>query len=505
MQNAQEITISLPNLDERAVHADRVRGREALSDLYEFEVDVISSKVLDLESMLGKSAKLKIKVLDETFETKGIVVKAGSLDPTRNREFVYRFVIGPSMNLMRLSSQNQVYGTDRDVTVLDIIDAELTDAIKSGSVTGGNRAARRIPHRMLAGSDYPKLDFVLQYRESDFTFFSRLCEKFGIFYAFDHKGDQEEVLICDRNVHFNRLSGKDLTEELPFRSGEQLIGSGGFAVRSFNSAWAVKPGHVQLRDYNDETPGVDLKVSASASFSGQGIDVYYGEHYATPQDGQSLAKVRAEALAAERLRFIGKSNIPLLRPGVFFKLVDHPDSGFERHYVVIEVVHSITEPTPSGFSSPEKVAEPYSNEFVCIPMDTPFRPSLRTPKPIVHGLLHAVIDGSREAERAELDDQGRYHVRILDEESGLSGGNASHVVRKAEPYGGGDGYGSHSTLLVGTEVLLGFINGDPDRPIIVGAMSNNDKSNPVSDQNAAVAHRTRTASGIIFEFNDGGF
>ncbi|MBR0558394.1 type VI secretion system tip protein VgrG [Ciceribacter sp. L1K23] len=504
MQNAQEIRISLPNLDEDAVHADQVRGREALSELYEFEVDVISPKVLDLESMLGKAAKLTIKVLDETFEVKGIILFAGSLDPTRNREFVYRIVIGPAMSLMRLSGQNQVYGTDRDMTVLDIIDAELSDAVKSGSVTGGNRAARRIPHRMLASGAYPKLPFVLQYLESDFAFFSRLCEKFGIFYAFDHKGEQEELLICDRNVHFNRMAGKDLTEELPFRSGEQLIGSGGFAVRSFNSAWTVKPGHVQLRDYNDDTPSVDLKVTASTSFEGQGIEVRYGEHYATPQDGQSLAKVRAEMLEAERLRFIGKSNIPLMRPGMFFKLVDHPDSAFERHYAVTEVVHRIAEPTPSGFSSPDKVAEPYSNEFVCLPMDAPFRPSLKTPKPIVHGLLHAVIDGSEGADRAELDDQGRYHVRILDEESGLSGGKASHTVRKAEPYGGGDGYGSHSTLLVGTEVLLAFINGDPDRPVIAGAMSNGEKSNPVSERNAAVAHRTRTASGIVFEFNDGG-
>lgn len=505
MTTAQDIKISLPGLSEDAVHADRVQGREALNEPYSFEVDVISPRALDLQAMIGKSAALTVRILEESLPVKGIVLAAFGLDATRNREFCYRLRIGPRLSLMALSGQNQVYGTDRDMTVIEILEAELNDAVKTGSRTGGARVARRIPFQMLAQGQYPKLDFVLQYRESDLDFLSRLCEKFGIFYRFEHKDEGEEIVLCDRNVHFTRLSGQNLDEELAYRSAEQLASTGDFAIRSFNAQWQVQPSRIELREYNDETPSVDLSISASAPFDGQGVRVFYGENYPDTQVGQMLAKLRTELMAAERLTFVGRSNVPLLRPGVFFRLADHPDSALDTTYVVTEVTHRITEPTPLGFSSADKIAEPYTNEFRCIPMDTPYRPGLKTPRPVVHGVLHALVDGPEDATRAVVDAQGRYRLRLLDDESGLTGGNASHLVRKLEPYGGGDGYGSHSTLLVGTEIMLTFVHGDPDRPIILGAMSNAEKTNPVLDANASVAHRMRTASGIIFEFNDGGF
>lgn len=504
METVQEISITLPNLDEGAVAAERVRGREALSETYEFEVDVLSSKALDIEPMLGKAATLKIRVQDERATVHGVVLEAQSLDVTRTRQFGYRFLIGPAFSLLRFSAQNQVYGTDRDVTVIDIVENEMKDANKSGSSTNGSRADRQISYSMRAGGDYPRLDFVMQYRESDFDFLSRLCEKFGIFYAFDHDGDREQLLFCDRNVHFRRLEGNTVQNDVPFRSAAQNLGEGGFAVRSFNGNYRARTGSVQLREYNDQTPSVDLGVSASTSYTSHGVRVLYGENYRTTGEGQSLARIRTEQLETEQVRFFGESDIPLMRPGFFFKLVDHPDSKLEQQYVVISVEHSIKEPAPNGVSAVDTLPEPYSNRFVCIPLDVTYRPPQVTPKPVISGVLIGFIDGDENSTMAPIDEYGRYHVRIIDEESGLSGGLASHLVRKAEPFGGGDGYGSHSTLLVGTEILLSFIHGDPDRPVIIGALSNAEKTTTVVDSNASVAHRTRTASGIIFEFNDGG-
>ena len=500
----QEIGLTLPGMQRDDIHVESAVGFEALSQAYEFTVDVISRDPLSLEDMVGKSAKLEIRVLDEDTVVHGVIASAQTRDPTQNREFCYRFVIAPELAMLKYSGQNQVYGTDADVNVVEIVEKELGDANKSGSSTGSSRVARTIQYEMLADkSAYPKLDFVLQYGESDFDFLSRMCEKFGVFFSFDHGGDKEKVLFSDRKEHIRKLSGKTLSEELPYRGSAQIRSQGEFAIHSFNASYVVQTGAVHLREYNDVTPNVDLSVSETTSFTGQGVRVDYGQNYRTASEGQFLAKRRVELLEAERLTFKGESNIPIIRPGLFFKLIDHPIDDFEKLYIVTEVEHRIVELTPLGFSSPDKRSEPYTNRFTCVPYDAGYRPPLRTPKPVVSGLLIAFIDGEGDGKRAELDDYGRYRVRIMDEESGLSGGRASHLMRKAEPYGGGDGYGSHSTLLMGTEVLLGFLHGDPDRPVIVGALSNAEKSNPVNASNNNVSHRTKTASGIVMQICDG--
>ncbi|MDL2398843.1 type VI secretion system Vgr family protein [Rhizobium mayense] len=500
----QEMLITLPGTTSDVVYVESVRGRETLSSAYEFEADVVCRTPLQIEPMLGKAAKLELRVLDEEAVVHGIVAAATTLDPTTNREFCYRFVIAPELALMKLSRQNQIYGTDRDMNVVDIVEKELSDGNKSGSKTASSRVGRSIPHQILADkSSYPKLDFTMQYNESDFDFVSRLCEKFGIFYMFDQSGDQEVVQFCDRKEHFRRVSGRKLTEELPFRGEAQIRSQGDFAIRSFKGTYKVSAGSIHRREFNDETPTVDLSVSHDATYSGQGIDVRYDENYRTVGEGNFLATRRMEQVTAERLTFVGESNIPLLRPGMIFKLVDHPIAELEAYYVITHVEHEMAEPTPLGFSSTDKKSEPYRNRFTCIPFSTQYRPPLLTPRPVVNGFLIGFVDGEGSSKRAELDQYGRYRIRIMDEESGLSGGKASYLVRKVEPYGGGDGFGSHSTLNVGTEVILGFLHGDPDRPVIAGAFSNAHLSNPVTQTNSNVAHRTRTASGIILQMCDG--
>lgn len=500
----QELSITVQGVDSSQIYAESLHGREALSAVYEFVVDVVSRQPIALDSILGKTAKIDLRVVEEEVVINGVVVAAAALDPTPNREFCYQFTVAPELSLLKLSAQNQVYGTEADASVVDIVRKELADANKSASKTSASRLSRSIQAEMLAESgNYPKLDFVMQYRESDFAFLSRLCEKFGIFYMFDTGGNKETVLFCDRKEHFRRLAGRNLTADLPFRGDMQIRSQGDFAIRSFRAHYAAQTGTVQLREYNDETPNVDLGASQDMSAAGFGVRVDYGENYRTPSEGQLIAQRRAEMLAVARLEYRGESNIPLLRPGLFFKLVDHPDSAFEKIYVVTEVEHWLTESTPLGFSASDKQSQPYRNRFTCIPFDTQYRPSLKTAKPAVAGFLLAIIDGENDTGRAELDDYGRYRIRILDEESGLDKGRASHFVRKLEPYGGGDDYGAHSTLLIGTEVMLGFLHGDPDRPVIMGALSNAEKSNTVTGTTTNIAHRMRTASGTILQISDG--
>lgn len=432
----------------------------------------------------------------------GIVTHALSRDPTPNREFSYRIVVAPELALLAHSSQSQTYGVDGPVTIVDVIGKEMRDANKAGSSTGSARGARNLDYETrISPADYPQISFAFQYRESDLNFLSRMCERYGIFFWFDHGGSKEKIIFGDRREHFAQLAGRRLGLELPYRSAQQIRSRGEFAVFSFNAHYSAQAGTIQLREYLDEAPNADLSVSQPAPFKGYGVQVGYGENYTTQGDGLFFAARRAEALASARLRFRGASNIPHLRPGTYFKLADHPIDTFAQQYVVVEVEHRVTEQTPLGFSAPDKEHVPYSNSFVCVPLDQGYRPPQRTPKPVVSGYLLAIVDGQGDG-RAELDSQGRYRIRLLDDESGRSGGHASHLVRKLEPHGGGDGYGTHFPLLVGTEVAVGFLRGDPDRPIILGALHNGENNSTVTSANHTV-NRIRTASGIVFQISDG--
>ncbi|MTI42560.1 type VI secretion system secreted protein VgrG [Roseibium hamelinense] len=499
-----KLYLTLPGKSRDDVYVEAIHGHEALNRNYQFAVDVMSADAVNLNDMIGKSATLEIEVGDEKVKLIGVVGHAETRDPTPKQEFCFRVVLEPELAMLRHSAQNQVYGTDKDVTVVDILTGELNDANKSSSNTSASRVARQIQHDMLPNAgDYPMLDFVMQYRETDANFINRLCERFGIFYSFDHSGNREKVVFGDRKEHFQKLSGQSISDKLPFRSKQQVRGVGEFGIWSFNARYETQSGTVDLREYNPATPKVSLSVTENASYESQGVVTRYGENYAKPAEGQFIAKRRVELLECQRVLFRGESNIPNLRPGVFFELSNHPIRDFEGLYIVTEVTHKCVETTPLGFSSSDLTPEPYSNEFVCVPFDKGFRPALATPKPIVTGYMIGFIDGETDGKRAELDSAGHYRIRVMCEESGLSKGRASHYVRKMEPYGGGDGYGSHSTLLVGTEVLLAFEEGDPDRPLIVGAVSNGEHTNPVTATNRNVAHRTRTASGIVMQISDG--
>ncbi len=498
------MTIELPGNPGEEIYVESLAGREALGQTYSFEVSLLSKKTIDLDALMGKTARLTLERAGESLAIAGVVGAARTGDPTPNREFNYYVVLEPELAMLRHSAQNQVYGTDKDVTVVDIIQGELSDANKSGSNTSASRVARQIQSELLVtASDYPKLDFVFQYCETDLNFLSRMCERFGIYFAFDHSGDREKVIFGDRKEHFSKLSGNRITEELPYRSKNQVMGTDNFGVWSFNADYKTRSGTIALREYNEETPKVSLSVSEDASFAGQGVTTLYGENYPAVSDGQFIVKRRVEQVEGQRLQFVGESNVPNVRPGLFFKLKDHPITDLDGLYIVISVEHACTVSTPIGFSSSGKEPAPYTNRFVCVPFDKGYRPPVVTPKPVIAGYMIASIDGESDGSRAELDDFGRYRVRILDEESGLLNGKASHHVRKMEPYGGGDGYGSHSTLLKGTEVLLGFLQGDPDRPVVLGAVSNGEQMNPVTSTNQNVAHRTKSASGIVFQISDG--
>jgi type VI secretion system secreted protein VgrG len=329
---------------------------------------------------------------------------------------------------------------------------------------------------------YPIEEHVCQYGESDFAFVSRWMEREGLYYFFEHGPDREKLIITDHGaahvslmsapVRFSALFGADATA--------------GPCLRTFVSRSCALPGGVRFRDASYEKPALDVSGSASVAGAGRGQIDTYGARVFSPDAAGRLARLRAEELSARRLVFHGTGTVGYLRSGYTFDLEGHPRS--DARYLAIEVEHHGVQ---ADVSTPELRAltdladlggDVYRVEVRAIPARVLYRAASLTPWPRIYGTEPAVIDGEAESDYAQLDDQGRYLVRFGFDEAPSAEGKASTRLRMMQPHGGAP-EGWHFPLRKGTEVLVTFLGGDPDRPVIAGVVHTLHTPSPVSSAN----------------------
>ncbi|MCW5209878.1 type VI secretion system tip protein VgrG, partial [Desulfobulbus sp. US1] len=235
----------------------------------------------------------------------------------------------------------------------------------------------------------------------------------------------------------------------------------------------------------------------------------YGEHFKTPEEGNALAGIRAEELLCREAHFFGEGTVPSFLTGYIFEMHDHYRDSYNQRYLITELSHQGTQSTyltgaGGATSETENQGPAYFNNFSCIPAGVQFRPERLAEKTRLDGTLNATVDASGDGQYAEIDDQGRYKVKLPFDQGDAADGKASRWVRMTQPYAGAD-YGMHFPLHKGTEVLLTFVDGDPDRPIIAGTVPNPETGSPVTGANQSQS-MIRTAGGnqIRIEDNDGG-
>jgi type VI secretion system secreted protein VgrG len=515
MPSQPDLSISL-ELAEGAITSglwvEAIDGLERLSTPYRFEVTFRSDDTIDPERVIGRGAKLTLDSPAGDLPVHGLVTALESFDPFENQGSAYRAVIAPRLSVLALSGQNRVYGSDQAIDVADVI-----DALTGGSAWYGQATDRGFDTLTNLVETYPTRDFAIQFRESDLAFLSRWCEHFGVFYFFTQESDGEKVVFADANTAFVEptLPGPIVAQpagagaaEVPYRPMRSLDLAREPAVISFGLQMRAVTKDIAVKDYNPDQPSLSLRTTKPVSGGTSGTWVTYGDHFDDTSKGERFARIRAEEIACRRKLFAGRANAPGLRPGTYFRLSQHPN--LNGTYVVVSARHRIVTPAPMGYSALGSAAEgsPYTNSFEAVPYDLPYRPERVTPKPTIAGVVVATVDGSGSGARAEIDDKGRYRVRLHFDEANLPAMQASSALRKAEIYAGpGDGAnrlatGLHFPLLKGTEVLLTFINGDIDRPVIVGAVANGAMLNVVNQGNHIV-NQIRMPSGSLFEINDG--
>jgi type VI secretion system secreted protein VgrG len=252
-------------------------------------------------------------------------------------------------------------------------------------------------------------------------------------------------------------------------------------------------------DYNYRTPAARLVAKATVDDkTGFGTEMRYGEHFKNVDEGGAIAKLRAERLACARRNYTGETDCSRFRVGHWFALEDHTESHNDQKYLITAIDHEVGSPLPG--SGDLRDPQRYLARFEAIPLSVQYRPEQVTPWPSIHGVMHGHVAGNGSGQFAEIDETGRYKVSLPFDSGNAKGTAVSRWIRMAQPYAG-PGYGSHHPLHKGTEVLVAFLDGDPDRPIILSAVPNAHTVGPVTKQNASQSV-TRTASGIHLEMED---
>ena len=421
---------------------------------------------------------------EEQHRTHGIIIDVELLTDQADETVVFRVRMVPRLWLLTQIRQSCLY---EGQSVAEIVESVL---LRAGMAEHGNHLFefRLTPSRE---TRFPVKEYVVQYDETDYQFICRLLEHEGIFFFFEQGENFAKVVFVDQVA---TLLQDGIPGGAVYRSVQGVV-TEAETVTSLRRIEHRVPRRVVTNDYNWLTPDVSLVAESEITHDGFGTIVRPSEHYMTGTEGSAIAKVRSSEIAATQIIYRGKSTIQGLAPGVRFTLHDHFELSFNQSYFVLEVRHDVPN------TSTSTLTPGYQNEFVAVSSAQHYAPPRVTPRPRIHGVVHGHIYGEPDHFEAPIDSKGRYRVILPWANAECSTEGVSCWIRRAQPSAGA-GYGMHLLLYPGTEVLIAHIDGDPDRPIIVGAVHNESTPSPVTNAENADASVIFTRGGIEIEMYD---
>lgn len=445
---------------------------QGLSEDFRFEICLHSDAELLPRTIIGRSATLELSWGPQPVYLHGVISRFERTGNTPDG-VSYRAVLSSPLFPLSLNTSNRVF-LGRDI-------GQLIEEVLIGAGYGKDEF-----HLELTGN-YPQREFVVQYAESDFDFLRRQLARHGIFFTFENRVQGCRVVFCDDSTRRPMLPG---IEQLKYRpqTGSVRTAETVFAL-SPQAQWL--PGGVRLTDYNYRTPDTPLDVRLNAtSDNAVGEQAIHGDHFKTAEEGEHMAQIRRQALDARRETFEAETDCRGIAPGFRLKISDHPEESFNGDYLVVSMEQSGHQ--EAALARGEEVKGPtYVNRLQLIKAQIPFRSPVPEHRQVL-GLFTARVE-SDGTEYACLDEQGRYRIRTDFDRGEAPLAQASHPVRLMQPYGG-EQHGMHFPLQGGTEVVLACLNGDLDRPVILGALSNPQTPNVVNAENVS-QNIIRTVSG----------
>lgn len=376
----------------------------------------------------------------------------------KDRFHIYEAHLVPSLWLLSLKQNCRIF---QDMKLQDIVGKILRES----GITS-DLFEFRLAHEDIFNK------FTMQYNETDLHFISRLLEKEGIFYFFEHYEDKHVLVFCDTNAFYQDIEG-DTSIQLNVGG---MASANETSISTFDFSDRLRPGVHSHTNFNFKTPSVDLATDCTGEYSNpdEPFEVYsYPGSYGKKENGDRLTKIRLETMAALKEKGRGVSNCTRLTSGAVFTLTGHKNPEYNREYFLFGVTHGGKQPGALKEQAPEDVTPGYSNAFLVIPSSVTYRPEQRHGNPTVPGLLSAVVTGPK-GEEIWPDEYGRVNVQFHFDREGKRDEKSSCWLRTIQ-FWNGTTWGSQYIPRVGDEVLVSFINGDMDYPIIMGSAINEAK------------------------------
>ena len=486
-QEGRLISLTTP-LGEDVLLLAGLSGHEAISRLFSFHLDLLTEHgPIDFTQIIGKNVTISVAQSDNTARYFNGMVSHFAQSGSDTNFIHYQMEVVPWTWTLTRYADCKIFHNKK---VSDIVEQVFQDRGFTD-------------YKLSLNGSYSPLEYCVQYRETDFNFISRLMEQNGIFYFFQHAMGKHTMVIADSSSIHEPCPGQE-------SAGYNLVGGGLDAddvVNSWNIEQELRTGKYTLTDYNFKTPSASLLASEPTIVSvggNAGFEIFdHPGEYATRGDGTTFAKLRMQEEEAGHLVAHGSSVCRAFTTGYKFDLADHYQDSMNTSYVLTEIQHiASVGGTYSGSSSGG--SDSYSNHFTCIPETVPFRPARLTPKPFVQGPQTAVVigkasysdtsgdDGGGDGEEIWVDTFGRVIVRFPWDRAGA----CSCRLRVSQDWAG-QGWGAITIPRVGQEVIVSFLEGDPDRPIITGRVYNANQTvpYPLPDNQTRSTFKTRSSEG----------
>jgi len=481
--------------------------REGLSDLYEGVLVLVGELDQAPDDLLGSAARLEMKRGLLVRGLQGIVWRVEDLGSTLTHRFV-RVTVVPRLRALGQRLDSRIF---QDLTAAEIVRDVLA---RAGAYEGAEELV--VP----ALARLPKREYCVQYRETDLDFVLRLLQEEGVPFYFKHDGASGEVMVL--------VDEPALWSSVPTMDGEAwvTVSDGAMNVLAMESvAWfdlqrEVTGTSVTLRDYDFTRPRAKLDLTTAAPAGEAGprpaydypsrvtMHSYSDERQAyTRHDGAVQARIRHELRQVGGVQGRGRGNVTGFLPGAVFELAGHMRQELNQAFLVTRVEHrgQAWSDIPDDVRNSEHLmrelvdagvedrgrhtaAQRYANRFEVIPATAPFRARRDVPRPLVHGSQTARVVGP-ENEEIHTDFHGRIKVQFHWDREGVEDERSSCWVRVAQNWAGA-GWGFQFIPRIGMEVVVTFLEGDPDRPLVTGCVYNGENHVPYAQPSE------KTRSGI---------